>query len=96
MNFDYQHWKEGEGMLTNKGEIGSKKLGQDLRKMYIDTNFLSDKYNVKQVLFQSSYIQRNIDSAKNVYKGLYNITNYDSKQVTIRASSTDIGFVIYF
>lgn len=71
-----QFWGINE-KLTHNGYRQHQLLGKYIRKKYIDTKFISDKYNERDFKIYSTPFQRTIFSANGFLSGLY--PNYISK-----------------
>ncbi len=67
------HWlKHDKGILTQKGQKDSQKLGRRLAQYYISQRkLLPNKYSEKDIFIQTSKRNRTIDTAKNIIKGMY-------------------------
>ncbi|RNA22195.1 lysophosphatidic acid phosphatase type 6 [Brachionus plicatilis] len=60
------------GQLTSTGEQQMFNLGSRLKKKYIqDMDFLSQKYDPKQIYVRSTHLNRTINSAKSLLAGMY-------------------------
>ncbi|KAJ6647741.1 Lysosomal acid phosphatase [Pseudolycoriella hygida] len=66
---DESHWPEGFGQLTNEGKRQMYRLGQYLRRRYV--NLIDRKYSNKDIYVQSTDFDRTIMSAQACLAGLY-------------------------
>ena len=72
-NFNRHIWNpEDVGQLTQNGRKQNFLLGTELRKRYVgDGKLLDSEHNPEQVYVLSSQINRTINSAKALFRGLY-------------------------
>ena len=48
-------------------------LGKDIRKRYVDTGFLSDHYDPKELFVESTQVDRTIQSVQSQLLGIYDL-----------------------
>uniref|UniRef100_A0A0K0DQA9 acid phosphatase n=1 Tax=Angiostrongylus cantonensis TaxID=6313 RepID=A0A0K0DQA9_ANGCA len=61
----------GFGQLSPKGMAQHLKFGKLLRKLYVDTGFLSNSYSSREVYIRSTDVNRTIISAMSNMLGMY-------------------------
>ncbi|PAV81437.1 hypothetical protein WR25_13214 [Diploscapter pachys] len=64
-------WPNGWNQITERGVQQLHRLGQFLRTRYIDTGFVSEKFNTSQIYIRSSDADRALASAQAVVTGMF-------------------------
>lgn len=95
-NVNYE-WKEGLGQLTQTGMIQEFRLGQSLRKRYMDeTHLLPDKYEFGTMYVRSTDYDRTLMSAETLLMGLYPVgpAPYFYQPIPIHTAPSDADTII--
>ncbi|CAJ0605961.1 unnamed protein product [Cylicocyclus nassatus] len=78
-------WKlggEGWGQLTPTGMKQHFNFGKQLRKRYVDSGFLSERYNAKEIYIRATDYNRTVISAMSNLLGMYTYNNTASVKGT--------------